>query len=125
MAPNRARWGCDAPLEVGAAWKVACGCGGDPECPRNCHEGWIALRRCPNATLREAHADERAELQRFFSSYGPYVRDGVLPCAGGYLDQTAAFVEGTEIAESEKRAWDAEDDQRRRSKQARKGGKRG
>jgi len=58
--------------------------GGDPECARCGGIGLAGVRRCP-----ASHND--ADLALAFSFYAR-LESGLLPGAGGWLDQTASFV---------------------------------
>lgn len=70
-------------------------CGGYPgneACTRCKGTGYAALHRCPNVVI-----GRDLGLARFFECFD-LIQQGVLPVAGGWLDQTHRFAEYVKIA---------------------------
>ena len=94
---RRATWGCDEPTSHGK-FRVLCeschGLGGEC-CGFGENGGDVAYTRCPNAVALPACAPALGFVLANLESTR-------LPCAGGLLDQTAAFVDTLAIVESER-----------------------
>lgn len=108
----RIGWGCDAPARD-VVFKTTCstcggsGCGPDPEWewpePR-CVDGLREHYRCMNATLQTSPS--AGSVRMFMDAYQAFDANGVLPVAGGLLDQTPHFVQGIRVAASERAQWE-------------------
>lgn len=95
-------WGCYAPVKK-ARWNLPCwicfGEKGFEECPVCEGYGAVGMTRCPNSS-------NTGTLNKLYYSYGNLNNLGVLPVAGGMLDQSAAFVSFVEKFPAFLHAWE-------------------
>jgi hypothetical protein len=103
---HRQGWGCDAesarPQQDNIARVInapcaECGGHGRAGCSGCDGSGLVALRRCPVSYLREK-PDTVAYLNYFNSVFSS---KGLLPAAGGFLDQPAQWCEAMQHLQSE------------------------
>jgi len=121
----RREFGCDEPTER-PIYSVSCsGCDGtDPECTR-CLDGATGMHRCPGKLL-DAHADGR-RIGEAFNLCVQYQQHGIMPVAGGMMDQTQAFLSMLRVFQHEHgliardKAEQADKDRRRQEARARRG----
>jgi len=109
LAMIRAENGCDTEA-TRAVWRAPCGCDAHPACTDCGGKGYIAHHRCPGVMARGS--------EDFARAWAHYNARNTLPCAGGLLDQTAAFVDACAIMDSHRAHWD--DEHRERAERERK-----
>lgn len=94
-AKYRKAWGCDEPTTQPVAAIPCYVCFGDGKPCETCKSrGSLRLTRCPTYYLTY-------DVMRMYDAYRWY-REGHLPVQGGFLDQTAQFVEAVPFLAS---AW--------------------
>lgn len=93
-AAIRKRWGCDEDAEP-AGYTVHCWyCdGSDVRCEKCGGSGRLDVPRCPSRCITP---DVQSALRAFW-----WKRDGILPVAGGWLDQTEPFRAACQILGAE------------------------
>lgn len=76
-----------------------------PDCER-CHgAGFDLVYRCPTSHASDDVAEALAAYHM--------LEAGILPCAGGWLDQSEAFVRAVEVINAERAVIERENQQRR------------
>lgn len=107
----RKQWGCDAPTDE-PVFSITCGVCNGNGCPPHegewtdpnrapCDGGHVRYYRCMSAIL--AHAPQW--LLDFLDAYRMLDQHGVLPVAGGYMNQTALFADACSVLSSEVGDW--------------------
>jgi len=89
----RADWGCDAPAARSVARVTCATCDGNG-CEKCKETGSVLLYRCPTS-------HNTREIAAAFEAMG-WSERGVLPVAGGLLDQAASFVAFCRLVGSER-----------------------
>lgn len=111
----RREWGCDG-LARRDLYEIGCSrCDGtDGGCSACKGRGSVGMRKCPGRLL-----ERRPDVARALDAYMQLDARSVLPAEGGWLDQSAAFVDACAIIEQERnRVRDAEERGRDRSNDA-------
>lgn len=95
----RAKWGCDAPLSEPVITLHPCpACGGqDPECEHCSGTNDCPIHRCPHALVEPVHFEVLRDSAR--------AEQGILPEAGGWIDQANCFTQAWPIAMQELNHW--------------------
>lgn len=86
---RRIAWGCDAPTKSPVFTTPG--------------RQWF---RCPSSVVDEAPEDVRRRVRRAFDLYYEYDGRGVLPCAGGVVDQPSTLMEAFRCIDAEKAHWE-------------------
>ena len=85
---DREAWGCDAPADRTVFTTGCSRCfGADPECP-TCDDGVVSYDSCPTSVIQAAPQATQRGAAMAFNAYQQFDERGVLPSAGGMLDQT-------------------------------------
>ncbi len=107
----RAAWGCDEPADEPVFRTTCAHCDGnkvvvaDALCLACKGTGKKDHYRCMTAVMCESRI-QRRRVQQLLTAYQAYDAHGVLPARGGLLNQTASFMEGCSIIDSERGRWE-------------------
>ena len=95
----RREWGCDEPTTEPQAELTPCpACNGkDAECPRCDGSNRMPVYRCPNTLVKQQHLDVVQQVA--------LMESGVLPDAGGWMEQAATFTAAYPIVQREIQHW--------------------